>query len=72
MFKTTAEDTLQFQSNPRSALHTEAVNGNLVEVQRLVEAGIALDYGDPFGRTALWGAAKSGHQLIIRYLLTGI
>jgi hypothetical protein len=28
IFKTTAEDTLQFQSNPRSALHTVAVNGN--------------------------------------------
>jgi ankyrin repeat protein len=34
-----------------------------------VEAGVALDYGDPFGRTALWGAAKSGHKLIIRFLL---
>jgi len=53
MFKTAAEDTLQFQSNPRSALHTAAANGNLEEVQRLVEAGIALDYGNPFGRTAL-------------------
>jgi len=69
MFKTAAEDILQFQSNPRSALHTAAVNGNLEEVQRLVEAGIALDYGDPFGRTALWSAAKSGHKLIVRYLL---
>ena len=25
MFETTAEDTLQFQSNPRTALHTAAV-----------------------------------------------
>jgi ankyrin repeat protein len=41
----------------------------LEEVLRLVEAGVALDRGDPFGRTALWGAAKSGHKLIIRYLL---
>jgi serine/threonine-protein phosphatase 6 regulatory ankyrin repeat subunit B len=69
MFKTTAEDAFKFQSNPRSALHTAAVNGNLEEVQRLVECGIALDYGDPFGRTALWVAAKSGHKLIIRFLL---
>jgi len=55
MFITTAEDILQFQSDPRSALHTAAVNGNLEEVQRLVEAGIALDYGDPFGRTVTVG-----------------
>jgi ankyrin repeat protein len=34
-----------------------------------VEAGIALNCGDPFGHTALWGAAKSGHKLIIRFLL---
>jgi len=34
-----------------------------------VEAGIALDYGGPFGRTALWNAAKSGHKPIIRFLL---
>jgi ankyrin repeat protein len=50
-------------------MHTAAVNGNLEEVQRLVEAGVALDCGDPFVRTALWGAAKSGHKLIIRFLL---
>jgi ankyrin repeat protein len=69
MFKTTGEDSLQFQSNPRSALHTAAVNGNLEEVQRLVEAGVALDGGDSFGRTALWVDAKCGHRLIIRFLL---
>jgi ankyrin len=69
MFKTIAEDTVEFQSNPRSALHTAAVNGNFEEVQRLVEAGLALDYGDPFRRTALWGAANSGHKLIIKFLL---
>ena len=69
MFKTTAEDTLEFQSYPCSALHTAAVNGNLEEVQRLVEAGIPLDNGDHFGRTALWGAAEGGHKLIIRFLL---
>jgi ankyrin repeat protein len=69
MFNNTAEDAFKFQSNPRSALHTAAVNGNLEEVQRLVEAGIALDCGDPSGRTALWVAAKSGRKLIIRYLL---
>jgi ankyrin repeat protein len=69
MFKSTAEDTLEFQSNCLSVLHTAAVNGSLEEVQRLVEAGVALDCGDPFGRTALWVAAKSGHKLIIRFLL---
>jgi len=69
VYKTAAQDTLQFQSNPRSALHTAAVNGNLEEVQRLVEGGIALDGGDPFRRTALWGAAKGGHKLIVRFLL---
>jgi len=69
MFKTTVEDTLEFHSNPLSALHTAAVNGNLEEVQRLVEAGVALDCGDSFGRTALWVAATSGHKLIIRFLL---
>ena len=69
MFKTTAEDLLEFQSNPRSALHTAAINGDLEEVQRLVEAGITLDCGDQFGRTALWVAAQNGHKLIVRYLL---
>ena len=69
MFKTTEEDTLQFQWNHCSALHTAAVNGNLEEVQRLVEAGVALDSGDSLGRTALWFAGKSGHKLIIRFFL---
>jgi ankyrin repeat protein len=69
MSETTAESTMQFSSNPRSALHTAAENGNLEEVQRLVEDGIALDCGDPFGRTALWGVAKSGHVSIMRILL---
>jgi ankyrin repeat protein len=41
----------------------------LEELQQLVEAGTALDGGDPFGRTALWVAAKSGHKSIIRFLL---
>ena len=34
-----------------------------------MKAGTALDYGDPYGRTALWGAAKRGHKSIIRFLL---
>lgn len=37
-----------------------------------MEAGIALDGGDPFGRTALWDAAKSGHKPIIRFLLQNV
>jgi ankyrin repeat protein len=69
MLKNTSEDTLDFQSNPRTALHTAAVNGNLEAVQRLVEAGVALDGGDSLGRTALWFAGKSGQNLIIRVLL---
>jgi len=55
---------LQVHTNRRTALHTAAVNGSLEEVQRIVEGGIALDYGDPFGRTALWVAAKSGHKTL--------
>jgi ankyrin repeat protein len=69
MLKTTAEGTVEVRSDPRSALHTAAVNSNLEEVQRLVEAGTALDYCDKFGRTALWTAAERGHKLIIRFLL---
>jgi ankyrin repeat protein len=38
-------------------------------LQRVVEVGMALDYGDTFGRTALCGAAKRGHKNIIRFLL---
>ena len=34
-----------------------------------MEAGIALDCGEPFGSTVLCGTAKSGHKLIIRFLL---
>jgi len=34
-----------------------------------VKAGIALDYGDTFGRTALWFAASRGHKSITRLLL---
>jgi len=45
------------------------VNSNLEEVQRLVEGGLALNCGDFFKHTALWSAAKSGHNLIIRFLL---
>jgi ankyrin repeat protein len=60
---------LDINPNPRSALHTAAVSGNLEEVLRLLESGTALGCGDQFGRTALWGAAKSGHKSIIRFLL---
>jgi ankyrin repeat protein len=41
----------------------------LEEVQRLVEAGIAVDFGESFGRTAMLGAANIGHKLFIRFLL---
>jgi len=60
---------VEFQSNPLSALQTVSVNGNLKELQQLMEAGIALDCGEPFGSTVLCGTAKSGHKLIIRFLL---
>ena len=30
---------------------------------------MALDCGDPFGRTALWGAARNGHKSIIKFFL---
>jgi ankyrin repeat protein len=33
MLQTTVEDTLEFHSSTRSAIHTEVVNGNLEEVQ---------------------------------------
>ena len=69
LLKTRGDNTMQFQSNPRSALHIAAANCKLEEVQRLVEDGVALDCGDPCGRTALWGAAKRGHKSIIRFLL---
>jgi hypothetical protein len=35
----------------------------------MVEGGLALNCGETFRRTALWGAAKSGHKLIIKFLL---
>jgi ankyrin repeat protein len=63
------EDAQPFHPNRRTVLHTAAENGSLEEVRRIVEAGIALDYGDTFGCTALWGAAKRGHKNIIRILL---
>jgi len=69
MLKSTAEGTLEVRSDLRSALNTAAVNGNLEEVQRLVEAGTALDYCDNFGRTALWAVAQRGHKSIIKFLL---
>ena len=37
------EDALQIHPNHRPALHTAAENGSLGEVQRMVEAGMALD-----------------------------
>ena len=67
MLKTSAEDTLEAHSKPRSTLHTAAVNGNLEEMQWLVEAGTALDYFDNFGRTALWADAQRGHKSITRF-----
>jgi ankyrin repeat protein len=69
MLKSSAEDTLEVHSKPRSTLHTAAVNGNLKEVQRMVEAGTAPDYCDNFGRTAVWAAAQRGHKSITRFLL---
>ena len=35
----------------------------------MVECGLALNCGESFRRTVLWGAAKSSHNLIIRFLL---
>jgi len=64
----TREPSLEI-SNNRCALHTAAENGNCEQVERLVEAGAALDYGDTFGRTALWCAASRGHKYITRLLL---
>jgi len=69
ILKTIADDTLEVHSNPRSAVHMVAVEGNLEEMQLLVEAGTALDYCDNFGCTALWAAAQRGHKSIIRFLL---
>ena len=69
MVKTRAEATLEI-SNRRCTINTAAENGNFEQVERLVKAGIALDYGDTFGRTALWRAASRGHKSITRLLLT--
>jgi ankyrin repeat protein len=69
IMETTPEDTLYIRSIRPCALHTAAENNNFEQVQRLVKVGIALDLGDPFGRTAVWVAAKSGHKSIIRFLL---
>ena len=68
IIKTTAKATLEI-SNQSCALKTAAENGSLEQVERLVKAGIALDYGDTFGRTALWCAASRGHKSITRLLL---
>jgi ankyrin repeat protein len=66
--KTRTEATVDFR-NHRFALHTAAENGNIEKVVQLTKAGIAIDYGDTFGRTALWRAASRGHKFITRHLL---
>jgi len=69
LLKTRSDNTVQFHSNTRSVLLTAAANCKLEELQQLVEDGVAVECGDLFGRTALWGAAKRGHKSIIKFLL---
>jgi len=52
MNKPSVEATLEL-SNNCCPLHIVVENSNFEQVERLVKAGIALDYGDAFGRTAL-------------------
>jgi len=68
IIETRAESTLEIL-NQRCALHTAVENINFEQVERLVKDGIALDYGDTFGRTALWRAASRGHDYITPLLL---
>ncbi len=50
-------------------LRMAARNGDLAEVRRLVETGVPVDAGDPFGTTPLALAASGGHPEVARYLL---
>jgi ankyrin repeat protein len=68
LIKDRAEGRMLICSERPSELNIAAENGHLEEVERLVKAGMPLDYGDRFGRTALWGAASKGHNAIIRFL----
>ena len=51
------------------ALHEAAYAGNLEEVRRLLEEGIAVDVLDPEGRTPLMWASFNGHTAVSALLL---
>ena len=50
-------------------LQLAARSGNLAEVKRLVESGVAVDSADSWGTTPLLLAAGQGEVEMVRYLL---
>jgi ankyrin repeat protein len=58
------------QPEPRiEALHAAAFAGNLEEVRRLLEQGVAVDARDAEGRTPLMWASFNGHTAVDALLL---
>ena len=52
------------------ALHTAAHNGNIKMLERLLRRGANMDLQNQFGESALQIAAKTGHDDIVRLLLS--
>jgi outer membrane protein assembly factor BamB len=50
-------------------LQLAARSGNLTEVKRLIESGVAVDFSDSWGTTSLLLAAGQGEVEMVRYLL---
>lgn len=61
-------DMAQFQAD-LVALRNAAIRGELVWLRQIVSRGVAIDYRDFDGRTALHGAAFNGHTSCVQYLL---
>ena len=55
--------------SPELALCTAAGEGDLTQVKRLIEFGVAPNIGDYDKRTALHVAAAEGHEKIVEFLL---
>jgi len=51
-------------------LHDAAVEGDLAAVRRLIGDDVQIDAPDAYGATALYKAAKAGHDDIVEFLLS--
>ena len=58
-------------STPATALRNASYHGDVATVAHLLQEGVDPNVADPYGRTALSGAAGAGHAAVVEVLLGG-